>query len=71
MNKKLQDFARKTLKEGLSQLTEEQQLLFKRMYSPKNLDAEINEVVDAMEPDKFNWAMQQVQRTLDKKSKGQ
>lgn len=42
-------------------------MLFKRMYSYKNLKADINDVVDALPEDKLNWAMQQVQRTLDKK----
>ena len=66
MNKQLQNYVRATLKEGLAQLPEPNQLLFKRMYSYKNLKANINDVVDTIPEDKLDWAMQQVQRTLDK-----
>ena len=69
MNKQLQKFARDTLKEGLSQLPDNQKLTFKRMYSHKNLELPINDVVDQMEPEKLDWAMQQVQRSLDMKPK--
>ena len=66
MNEALQKFARDKLKEGLYNLPEENQLFFKRMYSHKDLQATINSVVDKMPEDKLDWAMQQVQRTLDK-----
>ena len=66
MNKQLEEFARDTLKEGLAQLPYDQQLLFKRMYSHKNLELPINDVVDQMEPEKLDWAMQQVRRSLEK-----
>ena len=65
MNKQLQDHARKTLKEGLSQCSAFQRGLFNRMYNPDNLGKNINDVVDMLEEDKLDWAMQQVQRTLD------
>lgn len=63
MNNQLQEFARASIKEGLSQLTERQQLVFKWMYSPDNHDLPINEVVDKMEADRLDWAMQQVENT--------
>ena len=66
MNNQLQEFARTELKNGLAKLPEKNQLLFKRMYSHENLDLDINTVVDSMPEDKLDWAMQQVQRTLDK-----
>ena len=66
MNKQLQDFARQTLKDGLAKLPENNQMIFKRMYSHKNLDLHINDVVDIMPEDRLDWAMQQVQRSLDK-----
>lgn len=66
MNQQIQDFARSTLKAGLAKLSPANHLLFKRMYSPKNLEADINSVVDSMPVEKLDWAMQQVQRTLDK-----
>jgi len=69
MNDQLQKFARDTPKAGLRQCTEDQKLLFNRMYSPKRLNAPIDEVVDAMDANKLDWAMQQVQGTLDKAAK--
>lgn len=69
MNKQLQDYARDTLKAGLLQTTEMQQLLFKKMYSHKNLNMPIEDVVDNLEAEKLDWAMQQVQRTIDEKVK--
>ena len=66
MNEKLQAFARQNLKDGLAQLPEDNQMLFKRMYSHKNLETNINDVVDKMPEDKLDWAMQQVDRSLAK-----
>ena len=67
MNERLQKYARDTLKDGLSQCTDSEQLLFKRMYAHNKLESPINEVVDNMESEKLDWAMKQVQRTLQKK----
>ena len=64
MNKQLQLFARQNLKDGLAQLSENQQTMFKKMYSHENQDADIKDVVDAMPEDKLDWAMKQVQNTL-------
>lgn len=66
MNNQLQEFARQSLKDGLAKLTEGHQMIFKRMYSHKNLELPINDVVDLMPADKLDWAMQQVQRSIDK-----
>ena len=66
MNKEIQEFARTTLKEGLSLCTDAQQLLFKRMYAGGNLEMDINDVVDNMSEDKLDHAMYQVQNTLEK-----
>ena len=66
MNDQLLQFARTTLKEGLAKLPESHQLLFKRMYSHGNLDADINDVVDSMPEEKVDWAMSQVQNSLNK-----
>ena len=65
MNNQIQDFARQKIKEGLAQLPEDWQVRFKKMYSHKNLDADINTIVDQMSEDKLDWAMQQVQRSLE------
>jgi hypothetical protein len=67
MNEQLQAHARDTLKEGLAQCSNREQLLFKRMYAHNNLDMPINEIIDNMEVEKLDWAMDQVRRTLDKK----
>jgi len=66
MNKQISNFARLKLKEGLESCTEEQHLMFKRMYSHKNLDLDINKVIDNMSDNKLNNAMLQVTRTLEK-----
>ncbi len=63
MNIELEQFARKTLKEALIKLPDAHQRMFKRMYSHKDLEKDINQVVDDMEADKLDRAMQQVQNT--------
>ncbi len=66
MNKQLQDFARSEIKKGLAKLPESNHLLFKRMYSHENLDLPINDVVDKMEYERLDWALQQVERSVNK-----
>ena len=68
MNDQLQTYARNTLKEGLAKCTLIEQYFFKRMYSHGNLELSVDEVVDQMEDDKLDWAMEQVQQTLDKRT---
>ena len=67
MNDELQKHARSCLKEGLGKCTDGEKLKFKRLYANGSLGLSVNDVVDLMEADKLDWAMQQVQRTLDKK----
>ena len=66
MNELLTKTAREYLKENLPILPDASQLLFKRMYSHKNLTLSIGEVVDDMPEEKLDWAMQQVKSTLEK-----
>ncbi len=66
MNDQLQEFAKTQLKDGLAKLPENSRMLFKRMYSHDDLSAYIDDIVDVMPEDKLDWAMQQVQRSLDK-----
>lgn len=74
MNAQLQEFARNWLKEGLSQLPADRQDNFKLMYARNHgkrsvedsLAMEINTVVDEMEPEKLDWAMQQIQNSIVK-----
>jgi len=68
MNETLQNWARQSLKEGLKTLPEANQLIFKRMYSPHNLEADIDDVVDNMPVEKLDWAMQQVDRTISRQN---
>lgn len=64
MNKILCTFAREYLKQGLNLLPVDNQFIFIKMYSPRNLKSDINDVVDRMSDDKLDWAMQQVERSL-------
>jgi len=56
---------RRELLKGLEQCSDEQRLVFKRMYAKGNLELPLTEVVNTMDNDKLGWAMQQVQATLD------
>lgn len=65
MNKKMAEFARKEILTGLKKLPENNILFFKRMYSHKNLDLNINDVVKNMPDDKLEHALFQIDNTLD------
>ena len=67
MNDQLQTHARNTLKEGLAQCSDSEQLVFKRMYSHDNLDMPLSKIVDGMDSDRLDWAMDQVKKTLNHK----
>lgn len=64
MNKQIESFARNTLKKGLARCDEHSHRIFKLMYSHKDLEKPINDVVDNIPVEKLDWAMEQVQRTL-------
>ena len=74
MNDALQDFARAQLKEALADLPESNRRTFALMCGRDNgkrsvEDAtamRVEDIVDLMDADKLDWAMQQVQRSLDK-----
>jgi hypothetical protein len=65
MNDQLVKFAKSVIKLGLKECSVDQQLIFKRMYSHLDLTKDINEVIDNIPDEKLDWAMQQIQRTLD------
>ena len=75
MNAQLQEFARAQIKDMLAQLGDGERRLFKLMYAlpGRNHSAEerdavpIDDVVDRMEPDCLDWAMQQCLNTLKKR----
>ena len=66
MNENLKNLAKEMLKKLLAECTDDQHLLFKRMYCHKNLELPINEAVDQMADDKIDWAITQVERTVEK-----
>jgi hypothetical protein len=65
-NQTLINAAKQILKDLLSKCTEPQQMLFKKMYCHKNLELSIDEAVDQMDTDKMDWAISQVERTIQK-----
>lgn len=68
MNQKVKKLYKDILKDLLSQCTEAEQMVFKRMYSHKNLELDINTVVDNMEESKYEWAIIQCEQTIAKKT---
>ena len=66
MNETLKSAGKVILKELLNKCTEPQQHMFKRMYSHKNLNLSINEVVDNMKEDRIDTAISQCERTVAK-----
>lgn len=74
MNNELQGYARNCIKEGLAKLPEECHRTFKLMYARDQgrrsvneaLAMQINDVVDSMSVEHLDFAMTQVQRSIDK-----
>lgn len=66
MNNTVSNFTRQQIKEGLKQLPDSWQTIFKRMYSHDNLDCDIETVVDNMPDGKLDWALSQVENSLKK-----
>ncbi len=66
MEKSVEAFYRAEIIAGLHKCTEPQVHLFKRFYSHKDPEADIETVVANMSVDKLDWALKQVNRTLAK-----
>ncbi len=66
MNETVITFTRNKIKEGLSKLSEKHKLRFNQMYSFKNLDKDVNKVVDEMSEEKLDWALTQVENSMRK-----
>lgn len=64
MNKPISSLVRKSIKLGLKQCTREQVVMFKRMYSHKNPNLPIDQVLDSMNESKLDTALSQVERTV-------
>lgn len=69
MNETAEKFMREQILIGLNQLTEAHQMIFKRMYSHKNLELPIAEVVEIIPDAKLDHALTQVENTLHKAKK--
>lgn len=63
------DFRKEDLKILLSLCTEQEHIIFKRMYSHENLNVSIDECVDNMDESKVDWALTQVERTIEHRRK--
>lgn len=63
MNEQLQDYARKTIKEGLTKLTEQSRKVFAKTYGYPGLNS-TDEIVDNMSADKLDLAMTKVNNSL-------
>jgi hypothetical protein len=68
-NQTLIKAAKEILKGLLSECTPGQQLMFKRMYSHKDLDIDINLAIDQMDPDKIDHAISQAERSVEENKK--
>lgn len=66
MNKTLSKSGRDILKGLLAKCTDAQQLMFKRMYSHKNIEVSIDKAVDNMDDSKIDHAISQCERTVEK-----
>lgn len=63
---KVKEFKQSQLIELLNQCTPEQQLFFKRMYSHKDLEKPIEQVVKELPDEKYDWAVCQCETTVNK-----
>ncbi len=67
MNRHLEAFARDFIYLHLLKCKDAEKHLFNQMYSPNNLKATPIEVSQRMGVKKLDWAMQQIERSLDKR----
>lgn len=65
-NKTIVQMIKNKMNDGLAKLDEKHHLLFKRMYSPDNLDRSLEDIVANFPPDKLDNAYDQIERTLIK-----
>lgn len=68
MNQTLKNAAKEILVNLLNQCSQDQFLIFKRMYCPKNLDASIEVAVNLIKDEKIDWAITQCEKTVAKNS---
>ncbi len=64
-NETIISMVRSRLKEMLSQCTEEEHIMFKRMYTPHDLTLSIESSVANIDDNKLDWAFTQVKKTIN------
>jgi len=69
MNKTLAEAGRNILKTLIVQCTEGQQITFKKLYSPSNLDLDIIKVIEQMDDSSIDTAISQCERTIENNKK--
>ena len=69
-NQTLINTARKILLHRLSECTQAQQIKFKLMYSHKNLDISLEELVLVIDESKLDWCITQCENTINKNNNG-
>ena len=65
-NERIIDFSRAEIIKGLNKCTVDQISIFKRTYSSNDLLKPINEIVNNMPVDKLDWALSQIDNTVEK-----
>lgn len=66
MNDELEAYAREYIRINIKKLKDEHIMIFKKMYSPNNLEIHIDRVIDNMPKDRLNWSMIQITNSLNK-----
>lgn len=66
MNKKVQELIRGDIKSNIGLLSEEQELVFRKLHAGGNTMASIYDIIDNIPADKLESAMDLVDRTLAK-----
>ncbi len=64
MNEREEYILRRQLKQALDECDERQQYKFKQMYAFGKQETPIHDVVDNMEAEKLDWALQQISNTF-------
>lgn len=64
--KRVEQFRRDQLRELITKCTEDQQMFFKRIFSYKNIDLSIDQVIANMTVDKIDSAIALCERTIAK-----
>lgn len=69
MNKTLAEAGRNILKTLIVQCTESQQMTFKKLYYPKDLDLPIMKVIEKMDDSHIDTAISQCENTIENNNK--